>query len=71
MTTAPTYVTKYMTAKHRESEYNGRPSVQEKVPKSAVDKLAKTPPHSVQPCLNAEQETRAARERDQAKEIIV
>lgn len=67
---APTYVTKYCDAKHRESEYNGRPAVGQKPPKSAASQIPGTP-HSLNLTLNAWVEERAARDRDMRKEVAV
>lgn len=66
---APNKVTRFTDAKHRESEYSGRPT-QENVPKKTAYDMVPVTPHSLDVTLNAEDEERRARERQKKKEIV-
>ena len=59
---APNKVTRFTDAKHRESEYCGRPALDEKKKKSAYDMIPKTP-HSLDVTTNAEDEEKRAKDR--------
>ena len=61
---APNKVTRYCDAKHRETEYSGRPVADEKKKKSAYDMIPVTP-HSLDVTLNADEEERRARDRQE------
>ena len=50
--TAPTQVTMYCDANHKQSEYAGRPTVGEKPKRSAIDSIPAVP-YSINPTVNA------------------